>query len=240
LAPLHLKTAIQATSGRPFDDDAVSTRTGTRTALKDKDPPPALRSVCLWRHRVNSCLKEAPCQLIACLRGISTGHRQAPFDTKSPGAHSTTTQTLKAGPGDIVHRACRFGALALDIIPSPSFSGVIFLLRAHGSGRKRGAQRREQLGPPACEEPRSKRPMHVMPPRWSWKSPDDCILPGNMRVPRPSDAMPSFQFACLAQPNSISKLRLCHDHRDHRFLAKRPSTLNLRTPIRHNEDGHGF
>jgi hypothetical protein len=92
-------------SGRPFDDDAVSARTGTRTALKKQRHPASTEE----------------CILVA------------------------------AGQMSPAGRAAR--------------------------------RRRQQLGPPACKEARSKRPLHVMPPRWSWTSPDDCILPGNMRVP---------------------------------------------------------
>ncbi len=71
---------------------------GTSTPGKDDDMPPKLRNVCFRRHRANSYLKETPCQLIACPRGISTCRRKPPFDTKSPGAHSTTPPFPRA-PG---------------------------------------------------------------------------------------------------------------------------------------------
>ncbi len=71
---------------------------GTSTPGKDDDLPPKLGNVCFRRHRANSYLKETPCQLIACPRGISTCRRKPPFDTKSPGAHSTTPPFPRA-PG---------------------------------------------------------------------------------------------------------------------------------------------
>ena len=73
----------------------------TRPTRKDDDLPPELRNVCFWRHRANSYLKETPCQLIACPRGISTCHRKPPFDSvsRSPfddAAVSTRTGTTTA------------------------------------------------------------------------------------------------------------------------------------------------